>query len=94
MTAEHHIPDQLIAEMTAKARAVARVLALASDATKAAALKAAAAALRQDCPGIIAANALDMEAGAKAGLSPAMLDRLKLDEGRLAAVAPHGARLA
>jgi len=87
MTAEHHIPDQLIAEMTAKARAAARVLALATDATKAAALKAAAAALRQESQGIIAANALDMEAGAKAGLSAAMLDRLKLDEGRLAAVA-------
>lgn len=93
MTAAHHIPDQLpipdqlIAEMTAKARAAARVLALASDATKAAALKAAAAALRQECQAIIAANALDMDAGAKAGLSPAMLDRLKLDEGRLAAVA-------
>ena len=93
MTAAHHIPDQLpipdqlIAEMTAKARVAARVLALASDATKAAALKAAAAALRQECQAIIAANALDMDAGAKAGLSPAMLDRLKLDEGRLAAVA-------
>lgn len=93
MTAAHNlpdqlpIPDQLIAEMTAKARACARVLALASDATKAAALKAAAAALRQECQVIIAANALDMDAGAKAGLSPAMLDRLKLDEGRLAAVA-------
>ncbi|MVZ98035.1 glutamate-5-semialdehyde dehydrogenase [Sphingorhabdus sp. IMCC26285] len=87
MTADYHIPDQLIAEMTAKARAAVKVLALASDATKTAALKAAAAALRQDSQGIIAANALDMEAGTKAGLSPAMLDRLKLDEGRLAAVA-------
>jgi glutamate-5-semialdehyde dehydrogenase len=93
MTAAHNlpdqlpIPDQLIAEMTAKARAAARMLALASDATKAAALKAAAAALRQECQAIIAANALDMDAGAKAGLSPAMLDRLKLDEGRLSAVA-------
>lgn len=93
MTAAHNlpdqlpIPDQLIAEMTAKARVAARVLALASDATKAAALKAAAAALRQESQAIIAANALDMDAGAKAGLSPAMLDRLKLDEGRLAAVA-------
>lgn len=87
MTAAHNLPDQLIAEMTAKARAAARVLALASDATKAAALKAAAAALRQESQAIIAANALDMDAGAKAGLSPAMLDRLKLDEGRLAAVA-------
>jgi glutamate-5-semialdehyde dehydrogenase len=87
MTAEHPIPDQLIAEMTAKARAEAKVLALATDATKAAALKAAAAALRQESQGIIAANALDMEAGAKAGLSAAMLDRLKLDECRLAAVA-------
>lgn len=87
MTAAHNLPDQLIAEMTAKARAAARVLALASDATKAAALKAAAAALRQESQAIIAANALDMDAGANAGLSPAMLDRLKLDEGRLAAVA-------
>lgn len=87
MTAEHPIPDQLIAEMTAKARAAARVLALATDAAKAAALKAAAAALRHESQGIIAANALDMDAGAKAGLSAAMLDRLKLDEGRLAAVA-------
>ena len=42
--------DQLIAEMTAKARAAARVLALASDATKAAALKAAAAALLDILP--------------------------------------------
>lgn len=87
MTAEHHIPDQLIAEMTAKARDAARALALAPDAMKTAALKAAAASLRQESADIIAANARDMEAGAKAGLSPAMLDRLKLDEGRLAAVA-------
>lgn len=87
MTAANHNPDMVITEMTAKARAAARVLAQAPDATKTAALKAAAAALRRDSKGIIAANALDMDAGSKAGLSAAMLDRLKLDEGRLAAVA-------
>lgn len=87
MTGENPTPDMLIAEMTAKARVAARALALAPDATKAAALKSAAAALRRACADIISANATDMEAAAKAGLSPAMLDRLKLDEGRLAAVA-------
>jgi len=44
------------------------------------ALEAAAADLK-------AANALDMEAGAQAGLSPAMLDRLKLDDKRIAGMA-------
>ena len=87
MTDMHQLPDDLIAEMTAKARTAARILAQADDATKAAALVAAAAALRRDADTILAANAQDMEAGAKAGLSAAMLDRLKLDQKRISAVA-------
>lgn len=75
--------ETLITEMTARARAAGRSLARASDAEKAAALKSAAAALRGQADMIMAANALDMEAGEKAGLSGAMLDRLKLDAGRI-----------
>lgn len=79
--------DTLMANMTANARSAARCLAGANDATKAAALLAAAAALRASAADILAANAQDLAAAVTAGISPAMLDRLKLDEGRIAAMA-------
>ena len=79
--------DTLMANMTANARSAARCLAGADDATKAAALLAAAAALRASVADILAANAKDVAAAVEAGISPAMLDRLKLDEGRIAAMA-------
>ena len=79
--------DTLMANMTANARSAARRLAGADDATKAAALLAAAAALRASVADILAANAKDVAAAVAAGISPAMLDRLKLDEGRIAAMA-------
>lgn len=79
--------DTLMANMTANARSAARRLAGANDATKAAALLAAAAALRASVADILAANAKDVAAAVAAGISPAMLDRLKLDEGRIAAMA-------
>ncbi len=77
--------EQLIADMTANARAAARSLSQASGASKAAALKAAAAALRSGAVDILSANAVDMEAAA--GLSAAMLDRLMLDPARIESVA-------
>jgi glutamate-5-semialdehyde dehydrogenase len=77
----------LIADMTARARTAARTLATASDTAKAEALRHAAAQLRASEATILAANKLDMEAGTANGLSPAMLDRLRLDSDRLAAVA-------
>jgi glutamate-5-semialdehyde dehydrogenase len=80
-------PETLIIAMTGKARAAARALARASDADKTDALKRAGSVLRERSSEIIAANAIDMEAGAKAGLSGAMLDRLKLDEVRIAGIA-------
>ena len=83
-----------IADMTTSARLAARVLALASDSNKAAALKAAAVALRQNKSDILAANALDMVAGASAGLSAAMLDRLQLDDARIESVAAAVAQVA
>ena len=79
--------DTLMGNMTANARSAARCLAGANDATKAAALLAAAAALRASAADILAANAQDLAAAVTAGISPAMLDRLKLDEGRIAAMA-------
>ncbi len=79
--------DTLMGNMTANARSAARCLAGANDATKAAALLAAAAALRASVADILAANAKDVAAAVAAGISPAMLDRLKLDEGRIAAMA-------
>ena len=79
--------DTFMANMTANARSAARRLAGADDATKAAALLAAAAALRASVADILAANSKDVAAAVAAGISPAMLDRLKLDEGRIAAMA-------
>ena len=79
--------DTLMANMTANARSAARCLAGANDATKVAALLAAAAALRSSVANILEANAKDVAAAVVARISPAMLDRLKLDEGRIAAMA-------
>jgi glutamate-5-semialdehyde dehydrogenase len=80
-------PEMLIATMGARARRAAAIVAQASDAQKADALRRAAQALRDQAPAIIAANARDMDNARAAGLSPAMLDRLRLDEGRVAGAA-------
>jgi glutamate-5-semialdehyde dehydrogenase len=77
----------LIAQMGARSKAAARVLATLTDANKAEALRFAAAAMRANMAEILAANALDMANGAAGGLSAAMLDRLKLDEARVLGVA-------
>ncbi|MBU0823266.1 MAG: gamma-glutamyl-phosphate reductase, partial [Alphaproteobacteria bacterium] len=77
----------LIADMGARARVAAKRLALTPTAEKAAGLIAAAAAIRARAADILAANGEDMTAGRANGLSGAMLDRLRLDEGRIAAMA-------
>ena len=78
---------QRTADLARAAKAAARMVALASSATRARALVAGAAAIREDAAAILAANATDVAEGAAAGLSPAMLDRLRLDAARLGAVA-------
>lgn len=80
-------PEMLIATMGARARKAAAIIAAASDADKAKALVLAAQALRDRAKAIMAANVTDMVNGAANGLSPAMLDRLKLDAGRIAGIA-------
>ncbi len=71
------------------ARAAARELALASTDAKNAALAAAAAALRQAIPTVLAANARDISAARQADRPAAFVDRLMLDNARIAAIA-HG----
>lgn len=70
-----------------KAKAAARTLGQASEALKNAALSAMAKALLEKKEAIIRENDKDLAAGKKAGLSPALLDRLSLDEGRIEAMA-------
>ena len=69
------------------ARAAARLLAQATPEAKNKALLAAAAALREQALSIKAANTIDMEAGKAKGLTPALLDRLLLDDKRIESMA-------
>jgi glutamate-5-semialdehyde dehydrogenase len=73
----------LLAGIGAAARAAAADLAFAPTAAKDAALLAAADDLWKRREAILAANAEDMVHGATKGLSPAMSDRLMLDEARI-----------
>ena len=70
-----------------QAKAASRELAKLTTAEKNACLLAMATALEQNADAIKSANALDMEFGASHGLSAAMLDRLKLDDKRISAMA-------
>ncbi|MSU26590.1 MAG: glutamate-5-semialdehyde dehydrogenase [Pedosphaera sp.] len=80
----------LLDQMTAlaqQAKTASRDLARLSTADKNAALLAMADALQANAPALQAANAKDMATGAQMGLSAAMIDRLKLDDKRIAAMA-------
>jgi glutamate-5-semialdehyde dehydrogenase len=70
-----------------QAKAASRLLARLSTTQKNGCLLAMADALEQRRQAIQEANAEDMDAAAKNGLSSAMLDRLKLDDKRIAAMA-------
>jgi len=69
------------------ARSAARILAVTSTEAKNAGLLAMAKSLLKQQSSILKANALDLEAGKKNDLSDAQLDRLRLDENRLEAMA-------
>lgn len=84
--ADHHDIPALIADMGQRARIAAVTLAQMPTKAKAAALRAAAAAIREATPAVLEANACDVAAGAANGLSPAMLDRLRLDDARIAGI--------
>ena len=87
-------PVALIASMGRHARSAALVLAGLSSADKARALNAMAQTIRDAEPDILAANKIDMANGTAAGLSAALLDRLKLTPERVAATADGVATVA
>ena len=73
--------------MGRRAREAARELALASTAAKNAALEAMAARIEAGASKIIEANAQELEAARAKGRDGAFLDRLMLNEARIAAMA-------
>ena len=79
--------EQLIERLGQAARVAARGLAASPEAQRNRALTAAADAVRGSAQIILEANAQDLAAGEARGLSAAMLDRLRLDQGRLEAIA-------
>src|SRR5918912_767037 len=70
-----------------RARTAARALATAPTGTKDTALRAVADALEAATDRVVAANAGDLERGRREGLAEGLLDRLRLDPARIAAIA-------
>jgi glutamate-5-semialdehyde dehydrogenase len=77
----------VMAAIGRRARAAARVLALADTAQKNSALDAMGNALRGHRADILAANADDLTEARSSGATAAFLDRLRLDDKRVAAMA-------
>ncbi len=75
-----------VAEMCSRARPAARVIAGTADAARSRALLSAAQAIEDTTEAILAANAADLDQARGDGLTSAMIDRLRLDGGRLDAV--------
>jgi len=76
-----------MSKIGARARAAASVLAYASPDAKTKAILVAANAMVATTDQIIAENAKDLDFGREKGLTDAMMDRLMLDAGRIAAMA-------
>ena len=76
----------VLEQMGANAKQAARVLMNAGS-KKDEALLAIAKALRDNAQAIIAANKIDLDNGRAAGLTDSLLDRLKLDDGRIEGMA-------
>jgi glutamate-5-semialdehyde dehydrogenase len=79
--------NEQMTRLARQAKAASRELAKLTTTEKNACLFAMATALEQNVDPIKEANALDMEFGAQHGLSAAMLERLKLDDKRIADMA-------
>ncbi|MBV1863941.1 MAG: glutamate-5-semialdehyde dehydrogenase [Rhodobacteraceae bacterium] len=77
----------VMAEIGQKAKAAAAQLAFASAQAKQQALELAADSLEARSGDIIAANVKDLGFGREKGLTPALMDRLMLDAGRITAMA-------
>ena len=76
-----------VADVCRAAKRASHALAQIETAVKDAALEAVAVALEARTGEILAANERDMQAGREADIGDALLDRLRLDEARVAAIA-------
>ncbi|KNY23921.1 glutamate-5-semialdehyde dehydrogenase [Methylobacterium sp. ARG-1] len=85
--AEAEALPELMAAIGRRARVAGRRMALASAQTKDQALRLIAERLRANADEILRENARDVAAARQAGQSAALVDRLALDAGRLAAIA-------
>ncbi|HON07426.1 MAG TPA: glutamate-5-semialdehyde dehydrogenase [Verrucomicrobiota bacterium] len=81
-----NLAEQMM-DLAAKAKAASREVAKLTTEKKNGCLLAMADAIEKESARIKEANAKDMEIGATSGLSLAMLDRLKLDDKRISAMA-------
>src|SRR6202789_1561276 len=79
--------NEQMTRLASQAKAASRELAKLSTREKNDCLLAMAGAIEKNSAALQAANALDLETGAKLNLSTAMLDRLKLDDKRIAGMA-------
>jgi glutamate-5-semialdehyde dehydrogenase len=79
--------EERVAEVATRARVAATDLALATRAVKDAALLAMADALVHNSDTVLAANAEDVAAAEEAGTGEHLVDRLRLDPDRVAAMA-------
>ncbi|HTR90472.1 MAG TPA: aldehyde dehydrogenase family protein [Trebonia sp.] len=87
MTGHDRLAAEAVRAAARAARAAAPALAAASDQAIDAALCAMSQALTDAAPAVLAANAEDMRAAEENGLPAGVRDRLRLDEGRLKAMA-------
>jgi glutamate-5-semialdehyde dehydrogenase len=76
-----------VEELGRGARRASRQLVGLSDATKSAALREIAVAIRGESANLIAANQKDVGAATVAGMAPALVERLKLNEKRINSMA-------
>ena len=77
----------MLEEYGKRAKAAARALACATTEEKNDALIKIAAAIEENAPAILTANTDDLTNGRASGLSDALLDRLALNEARIAGIA-------
>lgn len=89
LTTSIKAPDlaALMGDIGRRARAAARVIARAGATDKTEALAAMGEALRSAAPDILAANAEDVSEARSRGATAALLDRLRLDDKRIGAMA-------
>ena len=79
--------DQSAQDRLSLAKHASRAIARLTSDEKARALEAIAQALQTNCDVIIAANARDIERGREGGIAESLVDRLRLDEKRVGALA-------